>query len=57
MKHYQHLGNEERFYIWQARQTGHTQQHISKALDRHPTTVCRELNRNTYARCQMYTYY
>jgi len=25
MKHYQHLGNEERFYIWQARREGNTQ--------------------------------
>jgi len=42
MKHYQHLGNEERFYIWHARREGNTQQQIAAALDRHPSTVSRE---------------
>ena len=56
MKPYQHLIPEERFYIWQARREGSTQTHIATALGRHPSTICRELKRNTYARCQMYTY-
>ncbi len=54
---YQHVSDQERFYIWQARREGRTQQHIAKALGRHPSTICRELKRNTYAQCHMYTYY
>ena len=57
MKHYHHVGHEERFYIWQARREGNTQTHIAKVLGRHPSTVCRELKRNTYAQCHMYTYH
>ena len=57
MKHYHHVSNEERFYIWQARQAGNTQTHIAKVLGRHPATVCRELKRNTYAQCHFYTYH
>ncbi len=56
MKCYQHLGNPERFYIWQARREGRTQTHIAKTLGRHPSTICRELKRNTYSRCHFYTY-
>jgi len=48
MKHYQPLGNEERFYIWQARGEGNTQQQIAEALGRDPSTISRELKRNTY---------
>ncbi len=57
MNSYQHLPKEERFYIWQARREGNTQTHIAKALGRHPSTICRELKRNRYAQCQMYTYH
>ncbi len=57
MQHYQQLGNEERFYIWQAGRTGAKQKEIAQALGRHPSTICRELKRNTYAQCHMYTYY
>ena len=57
MKHYQHLGNEERFYIWQALREGNTQQQIAEALGRPPSTVSRELKRNTYAQCHVYTYH
>ena len=57
MKRYHHLVNEERFYIWQARRAGNTQAHIAQVLGRHPSTICRELKRNKYARCHMYTYH
>ncbi len=57
MLSYQHLDDKERFYIWQARRTGATQAQIAKALGRHPSTISRELKRNTYAQCRMYTYY
>jgi transposase, IS30 family len=54
---YQQLQDEERFYIWQARREGKTQQHIANDLDRHSSTISRELRWNTYAQCHMYTYY
>ena len=57
MKRYQQISHEERFYIWQARREGSTQQHIAEALGRHPSTIGRELKRNTYAQCHMYTYH
>lgn len=57
MKHYQHLSNEERFYIWQALRGGHTQQQVAQALGRHPSTLSREVRRNTYPQCHMYTYH
>ena len=57
MKSYQQLRKEERFYIWQALRAGNTQKHVAEALGRHPSTICRELKRNTYAQCHMYTYH
>jgi len=45
MKHYQHLCNEERFYIWHALREGNTQQQIAKVLGRHPSTLSREIKR------------
>ncbi|NKB81402.1 MAG: IS30 family transposase [Nitrospirales bacterium] len=57
MKSYQQLRQEERFYIWQARREGKTQKHVAETLGRHPSTVCRELKRNTYPQCHMYTYH
>jgi len=57
MKPYQHLCNEERFYIWHALRAGNTQQQIAKALGRHPSTLSRELKRNTYPQCHVYTYH
>ncbi len=57
MKHYHHLRQEERFFIWQALRDGKTQKQIAEALGRHPSTLCRELKRNTYAQCHFYTYH
>ena len=57
MKDYQHLGNEERFYIWHARREGNTRQQIAEALGRAPSTISRELKRNTYPQCHVYTYH
>ncbi len=57
MKDYKHLGNEERFYIWQARREGNTQEQIAEALGRAPSTISRELKRNTYSQCHFYTYH
>ena len=57
MKEYQHLCKAERFYIWQALRDGKTQKHVADALGRHPSTICREIKRNMYAQCRIYTYY
>ena len=57
MNSYQHVSDHERFYIWQARRTGSRQADIAKVLGRHPSTICRELKRNTYPQCHMYTYH
>lgn len=56
MSHYRHLSSEERFFIWQALRTGQTQKQVAIALDRHPSTICREIKRNKYPQCHMYTY-
>ena len=57
MKQYQHLHNEERFYIWQALRDGATQKQVADALGRHPATICREIKRNKYKQAKIYTYY
>jgi len=57
MKHYQHLNREERFYIWNALRTGHSQKEVAAVLGRHPSTICRELSRNTPRQSYMYTYH
>ncbi len=57
MKHYQQLNKEERFYIWNALRTGSTQKQVALALNRHPSTICREIKRNTYHQAKMYTYH
>ena len=57
MKTYHQLRHEERLYIWQALRDGNTQKQIAEALGRHPSTLCRELKRNTYAQCHFYTYH
>ena len=57
MKFYKHLSNEERFFIWKTLREGKTQKQIAKTLGRHPSTLCREIKRNTYAQCHVYTYH
>jgi len=57
MKHYRHVCHEERFYIWQALREGKTQKQIAEALSRHPSTLSREIKRNTYPQCHVYTYH
>jgi IS30 family transposase len=56
MKHYQQLNKEERFYIWNALRSGQSQQEVAEALRRHPSTICREIKRNKYPQCKIYTY-
>lgn len=57
MKQYQHLVKEERFYIWQALREGKSQQEVAEALGRSPSTISREIKRNKYPQCHLYTYH
>ena len=57
MTHYHHACHEERFYIWQAHREESTQTSIAQVLGRHPSSICRELKRNKYTQCHMYTYH
>ncbi len=57
MRQYQHLTKEERFYIWQSLREGKTQKQVATALGRHPSTICREIKRNKYPQCHIYTYH
>jgi len=56
MKIYQHIGNEERFYIHHAMREGKSQREIADRLGRHPSTISRELRRNMWASAKIYTY-
>jgi IS30 family transposase len=57
MTQYQHLNNEERFYIWNALRTGHTQAEVARHLNRNPATIGREITRNKYPQAKIYTYH
>lgn len=57
MKHYHQLTKEERFYIWNALRNGSTQKQVAEMLCRHPSTICREIKRNKYRQCKIYTYH
>ena len=46
MSHYTHLAQEERYQIHALMKAGHRQAEIAVLLDRHPSTVGRELARN-----------
>ena len=45
MKHYQHLNEEERFYIWNALRTDSSQVDVAQPLNRGPSTICREIKK------------
>lgn len=57
MKQYQHLSDEERLYIQHGLRAGRTQKQIALELDRHPSTISREIRRNMYSQCYLYTHY
>ena len=57
MKHYHHVTDEERFYIWNASREGVSQKKIAETLGRHPSTISREMKRNRMPRSLMYTHY
>ena len=56
MKRYPHLSNEERYYIHHAVREGKSKQEIAKRLNRHPSTLSREVKRNTWPSAYLYTY-
>ncbi|XZZ55878.1 helix-turn-helix domain-containing protein [Microbulbifer sp. SSSA005] len=47
MSYYQQLGENERYQIYSLRKSGHSQKSIAKLLERHSSTISRELRRNT----------
>lgn len=57
MKHYEHLSQEERFYIHQAVREGKRNVEIAHALGRHPSTISREKRRNMWPSAHLYTYH
>ena len=57
MTQYQHITNEERFYIWNASREGVSQRQIAETLERHPSTISREMRRNRLPRSIMYTHH
>ena len=47
---YKHLSQAERYQIHALMKAGHDQSEIAKLLDRHKSTISRELSRNTGSR-------
>ena len=47
---YKHLSQAERYQIYALMKAGHDQTQIAKLLDRHKSTISRELRRNTGSR-------
>jgi IS30 family transposase len=47
---YKHLSQAERYQIYALMKAGHDQTQIAKLLDRHKSTISRELIRNTSSR-------
>lgn len=43
---YTHLTREERYQIYALKKAGHKPSEIAHVLERHPSTICRELRRN-----------
>ncbi|RCS58612.1 helix-turn-helix domain-containing protein [Parvibium lacunae] len=43
---YTHLTQEERYQIYALKKAGHNPTEIAHVLERHPSTICRELSRN-----------
>lgn len=57
MKCYQQLSNEERLYIEHSLRAGKKQNQIAQELQRHPSTISREIRRNMFARSYLYTHH
>lgn len=47
MRSYRQLTSGERYALSALRKQGHTQAEIARALGRHPSTICREVRRNS----------
>ena len=50
LMNYKHLSQAERYQIHALMKAGHDQSEIAKLLDRHKSTISRELSRNTGSR-------
>jgi len=57
MKPYQHLSNEERLYIQHGLRAGKTQKQIGIELERSASTISREVRRNMFPQCYLYTHH
>ena len=47
MQKYTQLAREQRYLIYELKRIGHTQKSIATVVGCHPSTICRELQRNT----------
>ena len=56
MKGYSHLSNEERYFIHVSLREGKTKALIAKSLNRHPSTIGREIRRGMWPRSIIYCY-
>ena len=56
MKKYKHLSNEARFFIHTSLREGQTQAKIAKALNRHPSTISREIRKGMWPCSIIYCY-
>lgn len=57
MKTYTHLTHEERFFIHVSVREGLNQAQIAKALDRSPSTICREMKRGMWPSSYLYSHH
>ena len=57
MKRYQHLNDDERLYIQNSLKAGKTKKQIAEELERHPSTITREIKRNMFPSSYLYTHH
>ncbi|MGA0351093.1 MAG: IS30 family transposase [bacterium] len=57
MKGYKHISDEERYFIYISLKEGKKQVEIAKALERHPSTISREIRAGKTYRSIIYTHY
>ena len=57
MKGYKHVSNEERYFIYISLKEGKKQVEIASALNRHPSTISREIRKGMTVRSIIYTHY
>jgi IS30 family transposase len=57
VKGYKHVSDEERYFIYISLKEGKKQVDIAKALERHPSTISREIRAGKTVRSIIYTHY